>query len=74
MWNETCKKSPIYINNKKPLVVSDGFFLYLCYYSHNGMNQFTTGEEVDLTQNRVQCQTPLDTAANSIEVRELLTH
>jgi hypothetical protein len=39
-----------YINNKKPLVVIDGFFLYLCYCNHNGMNMFNTAEKVDLTQ------------------------
>ena len=68
------KSLPYILAIKKPLVVSDGVFLYLCYYSHNGMNQFKTAEEVDLIQNTVHCQTPLDRAANSIKVRELLAH
>ena len=63
-----------YINNKKPLVVIDGFFLYLCYCNHIGMNRLNTTEKVDLTQKRVHCQTLMDKAANSIQVRELPTH
>jgi len=38
----------LYINNKKPLVVIEGFFLYL-YYNHSGVNWFKTAEDVDLT-------------------------
>jgi hypothetical protein len=37
LWMETHCKKILYINNKKPAMVTDGLFLYLCCYNHDGI-------------------------------------